>query len=249
MPSKDRFSQGIVTDKICWNDHLFTLKVKANIQPFVAGQFTSLAADINQEHVARAYSIASAAQADELEFYFNRVTDGPLSNYLADLNIGDPIEVARRAAGYFTLEEIVGGEQIWMLSTGTGLGPTISILREKEVWQRFEKIIVVHAARTAADLGYRNELEQLAAQHHQLVYIPVATREKMQTSLSQRFPVLIQNQTLQAEAGTEFSTEKSRVMLCGNMQMIKDTIEALGELGLTKHRRSKHGQIITEKYW
>lgn len=249
MPANQRFKSATVIEKHAWNDHLFTLKVNSSLQPFVAGQFTSLAADIGGLNIARAYSIASSPEQDEIEFYFNRVTNGPLSNYLAELETGDTIQVAKTAAGYFTLEEIVGGSELWMMATGTGLGPYISILRSPEVWQQFKNIIVVHAVRTQSDLGYQEELRTLAKEQTVFQYVPVVTREKMVTSLSQRFPILINNGTLEAETECQFSADESRIMLCGSMDMIQDTTEAFKQQGLRKHLRSKHGHIITEKYW
>lgn len=249
MPADTRFTTGVITDKHCWHENLFSLSVRSSIKPFVAGQFTSLAANINDTHTARAYSIASAPGETDLEFYFNRVIDGPLSNHLAELEIGDSIEVAKSAAGFFTLEEVIGGNDLWMMATGTGLGPYISILRSADVWQRFSKIIVVHAVRREADLGYREELVKLADEHKSFQYIPVVTREKIKTTLSQRFPKIISNGTLAAETGCDLNPESSRIMLCGSMDMIKDTTVALKESGITKHLRSKHGQIISEKYW
>lgn len=249
MPADTRFTTGVITHKHCWHESLFSLTVRSTIKPFVAGQFTSLAANINDTHTARAYSIASAPHQNDLEFYFNRVIDGPLSNHLASLEAGDTIEVAKSAAGFFTLEEVLGGKDLWMMATGTGLGPYISILRSPEVWQRFDNIIVVHAARTEADLGYRTELLTIAKQNSTFQYIPIVTREKMKTTLSQRFPLIISNDTLAAETGCDFKPESSRIMLCGSMDMIKDTTVALNDLGITKHLRSRHGQIISEKYW
>jgi len=147
------------------------------------------------------------------------------------------------------LEEVLGGNDLWMMATGTGLGPYISILRSPEVWQRFENIIVVHAARTEAALGYRDELVNMSKEKKALQYIPIVTREKKKTDLSERFPRLISNGKLVAESGCDFKPESSRIMLCGSMEMIKDTTAAFKEHGLTKHLRSRHGQIISEKYW
>ena len=249
MSASSRFGSGTVIEKTCWHDDLFSLKVAADIEPFLAGQFTSLGLQIGSEHVARAYSIASAPDDRHLEFYFNRVPTGPLSPKLCALNEGDTVEVARRAAGFFVLEEISHGKDLWMLATGTGLGPYLSILRSNDVWQRFERIMVVHAVSHSHDLGYRNTLEELAKQQAQLKYIPVVTQEEQATPLKQRFPILIETRALEKLADCELTQDGSRIMLCGSLEMIHDTTAALKERSLSKHRRSKPGQIISEKYW
>jgi len=168
---------------------------------------------------------------------------------LCALQAGDPINVARRAAGFFVLEEIPHGKDLWLMATGTGLGPYISILRSTAVWQRFERIIVVHAVSHSNDLGYRDWLRDLAHEHSQLKYVAVVTQEPSQTQLKQRFPVLIEDQTLEQFVECEFSEQNSRIMLCGSLDMIHDTTAALNARGLRKHRRAKPGHIISEKYW
>jgi len=204
MQAEKRFGVGAVVEKICWHKDLFTLKVSADIEPFIAGQFTSLQLPVANENIARAYSIASSPEQDQLEFYFNRVAAGPLSPRL---------------------------------------------LRSQEVWQRFSRIHVVHAVSHEQDLGYKRILEQLSTTRQQLSYTPIVTREKLKTALSQRFPIIIENGTLEAQLDCKFNAAKSRVMLCGSLDMIKDTTAALNGLGLSKHRRAKPGQIISEKYW
>ncbi len=249
MSADSRFGSGTVVEKTRWNDDLFSLKVAARIEPFTAGQFTSLGLQLGSEQVARAYSIASAPDDEYLEFYFNRVPTGPLSPKLCALRTGDKVNVARRAAGFFVLEEIPHGKDLWLMATGTGLGPYLSILRSAEVWQRFERIIVVHAVSHSDDLGYRDWLRKFSNERPQLKYVAVVTQEKNQTTLNQRFPVLIEDRTLEQFVACEFNTDDSRIMLCGSLQMIHDTTAAFNERGLSKHRRSKPGQIISEKYW
>jgi ferredoxin--NADP+ reductase len=137
-----------------------------------------------------------------------------------------------------------------MLATGTALGPFLSFLKTDEPWQRFEKLILVHAVRHAEDLNYAEIIAGFQAGHpEQFSFIPFVSREKHETALDGRIPEAIENGRLEGRAGVAIDPADSQFMLCGNLGMIQDTTAALQKRGLEKNRRQKPGQITTEKYW
>jgi len=233
-----------------WTDRLYSLQVQAEIPPFKAGQFTRLALEIDGEMVARPYSFVNGPDNPLLEFYFIRVPGGPLTARLIELKPGDPLFIAPRSAGFFTLDEIPAAEVLWMLSTGTALGPFLSILSTAQPWRRYRRIVLVHAVRYVPELTYRDEIDALLAAHpQQLQYIPFVSREPVDFALHGRVTNALVNGTLEARAGLTLDAENSQVMICGNPSMVADTQQALEARGLKKNRRREPGQITTEQYW
>jgi ferredoxin/flavodoxin---NADP+ reductase len=146
-----KWLEGRVVGQTRWTDRLCSLQVRAPLGPFAAGQFTKLALDVGGERVARPYSLVNAPGAELLEFYYNVVPAGPLSPRLAALAAGDAVHVAPNPAGFLVLREVPEADNLWLVATGTGLGPFLSILRTDAPWQRFARVTLVHATRTAAD--------------------------------------------------------------------------------------------------
>lgn len=246
----EQWVQGRVVGKTVWTERLVSLQVDAGIAPFEAGQFIKLGLEIGAETVGRPYSLVNAPGEHPLEFCFSIVPDGPLSGRLAALNAGDPVFVASHASGFLVLGEITGGRHLWLLATGTGIGPFLSILKTAEPWQRFERIVLVQAARLASELMYRDTIDGLKALHaDRFAFIPLVSRESTDFALPGRIPQAIENGRLEARAGIGFSAADSRVMLCGNPQMLKDVQQLLVERGLRKNRRSEPGNISVERYW
>lgn len=145
---------GKVTKVQNWTDALFSLTVHAPINPFTAGQFTKLGLEIDGERVQRAYSYVNAPDNPNLEFYLVTVPQGKLSPRLAALKPGDEVQVVSDASGFFVLDEVPDCETLWMLATGTAIGPYLSILQYGQDVARFKNLVLVHAARFAADLSY-----------------------------------------------------------------------------------------------
>ena len=173
-----RWVEGSVVNLRQWTEELYSLQVRADIDPFIAGQFTRVAREIGGEIIARPYSFVNAPDNPVLEFYFITVPAGPLSHELNHLRPGDSILVAPRAAGFFILRELPDAECLWMLATGTAIGPFLSILGAREVWERFRNIILVHSVRSARELTYQDTLKGLLEQHpDQLQVIPMVSRE------------------------------------------------------------------------
>lgn len=244
-----------VTGKIIknqkWTNSLFSLILKAPIKPFIAGQFSKLALEINGQRIQRAYSYVNAPNDNQLEFYLVTVQKGKLSPYLEALKSGDLIYVTEEASGFFVLKELPDSEILWMLSTGTAIGPFLSILQFGENLSRFNEIILVHAVRYTEDLTYLSLMKRLEKRYNgKLKILTIVSRENKVGSLTGRIPKLIENGKLEQAANAKINPLTSHVMLCGNPQMVKDTQEILKiQRGMDKRLRSKTGQITSEQYW
>ena len=245
-----KWIEGKVVNKKLWTKELYSLQIDANLEPFRAGQFGRLALEINGDIVARSYSFVNAPDERHYEFYSIIVPEGPLSPRLHDLNAGDKVLLAPKGAGFFTLADVPQNEHLWLLSTGTALGPFLSILKTDEPWRRFQKIVLVHAVRHGHELIYQETIERLK-QHHsdQFQFIPFVSREDTELALKGRVPAAIQDGRLEARAGIAISSEHSQVMIVGNPDMVKDTRAVLEGRGLKLNKRKEPGQISVENYW
>ncbi|WP_340609363.1 ferredoxin--NADP(+) reductase [Xenorhabdus bharatensis] len=242
---------GKVTDVTNWTDSLFSIRLQAPIEKFTAGQFAKLALEIEEERIQRAYSYINAPNNNSLEFYLVTVPNGKLSPQLATLQVGDEVLVTEQAAGFFVLDEIPDCQNLWMLSTGTGIGPYLSILQLGNDLERFENIILVHAVRWEQDLSYLPLMRQLEKTLQGKLRIQtIVSREQCQNSLMGRIPALIENGEMESAIGLSMQAENSHVMLCGNPQMVRDTQQLLKEQrGMTKHLRRRPGHVTSEQYW
>lgn len=242
---------GRLRARTAWTDRLFSITVEAAYPSFVAGQFARLA--LPQEDgsmLERPYSLVNAPGAGPLEFYFITLPEGCLSPRLARLNEGCIVYLAPKPSGLFTLASVPAGEALWCLSTGTGLGPFLSILATDEAWQRFGKIVLVHAVREERELAYRDRIATWkTALPSRLIYLPMVSREKVPGTLSGRIPQAIADGLLEAQAGLRLDASSSQVMLCGNPDMLRDTTAALEARGFKKNKRKDPGQITLESYW
>ena len=241
--------EGKVVEKIRWNDELYSVRIDAPVQGFEAGQFTKIGLDIDGERVGRAYSYVNAPHERPIEIHFNTVPEGPLSPRLAGMQAGDRVWVAAEPNGYLTLAEAPARPHLWLLATGTAIGPFLSILKTEVPWQRHERTVLVHAVRRVADLGYRALVDELLASHPgQLRFVPLVSREPAAFALAGRIPPAIEDGRLEARAGMRLSADDSAVMVCGNSGMIAGTLKVLEDRGLKRHRRREPGHVITEKY-
>ena len=234
-----------------WTDALFSLTVHAPVHPFTAGQFAKLGLDIDGERVQRAYSYVNAPSNPDLEFYLVTVPEGKLSPRLAALKPGDDVQIVSEAAGFFVLDEIPDCETLWMVATGTAIGPYLSILEGGKDLDRFKNLVLVHAARYAADLSYLPQMQSLAARYNGKLRIQtVVSRENVPGMLNGRIPPLIEGGALEASVGLPLNAETSHIMLCGNPQMVRDTQQLLKETRqMTKHLRRRPGHMTAEHYW
>ena len=239
---------GKIVEKKRWNERLFSLCIKCGFDGFESGQFVRVALDIDGERVARPYSLVNTPEDDVLEIYFNIVEEGPLTPKLAELESGDEIFVSERANGFLTVSEIPQCRNLWMLATGTGVGPFLSILRSKEVWQRFEKVVLAYSVRDRSELAYQQQVADIQQQWpERFCFVPFVTREKVEGVMNQRITASIEDGSLEQTAGIAMD-EDSHIMMCGNSTMIGAVTEQLEKRGLRKHRRREPGHITTEKY-
>lgn len=242
--------EGRVLENRHWTDALFSLRVEAPRLKFQAGQFVRIALDIDGERIARPFSFVNPPADAVLEFYGVIVPQGPLSPRLARLAAGDALHVATNPSGFLVLSEVPDAETLWLISTGTGIAPFLSILGDERLWQRYPSVVLVHAVRHAAELTYRERLDGLAQRMgERLRVVSMVSREAARGALEGRIPAAIRDGRLTAAAGRPLSTERAQVMLCGNPDMIRDASEALKELGMRKHRRRSPGQITVESFW
>ncbi|UCR82600.1 ferredoxin--NADP reductase [Pseudomonas chlororaphis] len=236
---------------------LFTLRATRDAGfRFRAGQFARLGVTkADGSTVWRAYSMVSSPFDEFLEFFSIVVPGGEFTSELSRLEEGDTLMVDRQAFGYLTLDRFADGRDLWLLSTGTGIAPFVSILQDFEVWEKFERIILVYSVREAKELAYQQllaELKQrdyLAEVAHKLQVITTVTRELHPGSLNGRITHLIESGELERVAGVPLSAEHSRVMLCGNPQMIDDTRALLKQRDMHLSLTRRPGQVAVENYW
>jgi ferredoxin--NADP+ reductase len=246
--------EGRIAGKRLWSDTLISLKVNAPEVTFTAGQFARLALPAppgsKESMLGRPYSFVNPPHSSPHEFYFNVVPGGPLSPRLAALDVGEPLWLAPRANGFFTIAEVPEAEALWLFATGTGLGPYLSILRTDDPWSKFSRVALVHAVRFGHDLAYQDEIAGVARAHSgAFSYIPIVSREAHPGALPGRIPALIANGRLEARASLALTPENAHAMLCGNPKMVEDTQVVLATRGMRRHRRKEPGHVTLETYW
>jgi ferredoxin--NADP+ reductase len=242
-----KWSQATVTRRTHWADGLFSFQLDVT-RDFHAGQFARLGLAVNDEEVWRAYSIASAP-GEPLEFFVVRVDDGRLTPHLDRLRPGDPLFVHEKIAGMFTLERVHDGGVLWLIATGTGLAPYLSMLGHGSLWDRYERVVLVHGVRHPVDLAYREQLEQVAAEHP-LTYLPATTREPSPGCLHGRLNQLFESGELERAADARLDGASAHVLMCGNPDLIKDLQERFKQRDLLLHSpRNREGRLHVERYW
>jgi ferredoxin--NADP+ reductase len=255
--SAEKYTTQTLLDVQPLTPNLFTLRTTRDPGfRFRAGQFARLGVTkADGSTVWRAYSMVSSPFDEFLEFFSIVVPGGEFTSELSRLQVGDSLMVERQAFGYLTLDRFVDGRDLWLLSTGTGVAPFLSILQDFEVWEKFERIILVYSVREARELAYQELIAGLAqrdylSEHvHKLQFIPTVTREAHPGALQDRITTLIDNGELERAAGVELSPEHSRVMLCGNPQMIDDSRALLKQRDMRLSLTRKPGQVAVENYW
>jgi len=241
---------GKVIENRRWTETLFALRTDGPRLAFEAGQFVRIALDVAGERVARPFSFVNPPGDPLLEFYGVVVPEGPLSPQLAKLEAGDTLYIAPNPAGFLVLSEVPDAETLWLVSTGTGIAPFLSILRTATPWQRFRNVVLVHAVRRANELVYRDLISRFQSDRKSAFrYVTFVSRESAPGSLAGRIPAAVRDGRLEAAAGLRLAAEISQVLLCGNPAMLKDTAAALAERGMRKHRRRSPGHVTVESFW
>ena len=239
---------GKVIKKIQWNERLFSLRFQCNFKNFESGQFVRIALDIDGERVAHPYSLVNKPGDEYLEIYFNIVPEGPLSPKLAVLELDDEVFVTDKANGFLTVDEVPQCNNLWLLATGTGVGPFISILSGEKVWQTFEKVVLGYSVRDISELSYKEKIAEIESQHgERFSFVPFVTRENIDGAINQRIPHSVEDGSFEKNVGLNID-ENSHIMMCGNSAMLSSVTESLEKRGLRKHRRREPGHITTEKY-
>jgi len=240
---------GKVVDNKRLNDYLTALIIDVDLGDYEAGQFVRVGLRDGDDVLARPYSLVNTPQEDHLEVYFNIVEDGPLSPRLFDLQAGDNVLVSDNPSGFLTVSEIPPCKHLWMIATGTGIGPFLAILKSNAAWQRFETIVLCYSVSYAEELAYRDVIAALAAEHGESFrFVPVVTREAHPGALGKRVPLLLQDGSLEQHTGLSINAQDSHVMMCGSSNMITDVSAELSSRDMKKHRRRDPGHFTTEKY-
>ena len=280
----DNIQKVTVLSKTTWTPNLFSFTVsRPDSFKFTAGQFVRLGVnpsqlnyykqlsavadaedeedeDLNEtldEDIFRAYSIVSSPFDEILEFFSIVIPDGAFTSQLQHLEVGDELLLNTMPFGFLTLARYQKPlpKDLWLLATGTGLAPFLSMLQDLKTWEDYEHIVLAYSARSTEELAYIEKIESLQEDFGSLVdnpakliFIPIVTREAVEGALTERLPKLLLDGALQERAGIALDVDSTHVMLCGNPDMVEDTKETLKSLGLVMNRRGE-GNIAVENYW
>lgn len=249
------FHRETVIDVHHWTDSLFSFRTTRDPGfRFQSGQFTMMGIEADGRPLTRAYSIASSPYDDTLEFFSIKVPHGPLTSKLQNLRNGDPILIGKKAVGTLLYDNLLPGKRLYLLSTGTGLAPFLSIIKDMEVYDRFETVVLVHGVRQVAELAYTDFIgEDLqndefigAAVRSQLLYYPTVTREPYRNR--GRLTDLIRSGQLFTDLSLPpFDLTEDRMMLCGSPDMLSETKFLLLEQGFSEGSQSTRGHFVIEK--
>ena len=258
MSTNDRFTTETITDVRPWTDSLFSFRTTRDRgYRFVPGQFARIGVPGAAEGsiVWRAYSIASAAHDEHLEFFSVVVPNGQFTSRLSKLRQGDPIFVERKSYGFLTTDRFVEGRDLWMLATGTGLAPFLSILHDFATWEQYDNLILVQSVRTRAELAYEDLIQGFEGSEyygefaHKLRYARIVTREDVPGAYRDRVTKLLGSGVLEENLGIRLDHDRSRIMLCGNPEMVEDSRKLLTGRGFRISRRGEPGHLAVENYW
>jgi ferredoxin--NADP+ reductase len=249
------FNQESVVSVHHWTDRLFSFKATRNPAfRFRSGQFTMIGLEVEGRPLVRAYSLASANYEDELEFFSIKVEDGPLTSRLRLLREGDPILVSRKATGTLVLDNLNPGRNLYLLATGTGLAPFLSLIKDPETYERFERVVVVHGCRWIRELAYGDFLsnglpnDELVGEYarRQLTYYPTVTREPFRNN--GRISLNLTSGKLTDDLGLPaIDPTTDRFMLCGSPAMLTDLRSILETRGFEEGNHGAPGDFVIEK--
>ncbi len=238
-----------------WTDRLFSFTTtRDQAMRFSNGHFTMIGLRVENKPLLRAYSIASANYEDHLEFLSIKVEDGPLTSRLRNIQVGDTIIVGRKSTGTLVIDYLLPGKRLYMLATGTGLAPFMSIVRDPATYERFEQIVLVHGVRIVDELAYHGLLVDHLPAHEflgdmvssQLLYYPTVTREEYRNQ--GRIPDLVESGKLFADLGLPaFDPAHDRAMICGSPAMLRDLKGLLERRGFREGNTSTPGDFVIER--
>jgi ferredoxin/flavodoxin---NADP+ reductase len=239
-----------------WNDTLFSFRTTRDpALRFRNGHFVMIGLPIEGKPLLRAYSVASANHEEHLEFFSIKVPNGPLTSRLQHLKAGDEIIVGRKPVGTLVLDDLRPGKNLYLLATGTGLAPFLSIIKDPETYERFEKVVLVHGVRSVSELAYADLIQHELPQHEflgemlrdKLVYYPTVTREPFRNQ--GRLTELLASGQLNREIGLpELDAASDRAMICGSPAMLEDCCRLLDSRGFRiSPRQGEPGDYVIER--
>lgn len=244
-----------VTDVHHWNESLFSFKTTRDSGfKFRNGHFVMLGLEDEGRPLMRAYSIASANYEDNLEFFSIKVADGPLTSKLQDLKIGDSVYVGKKPTGTLVTDQLLPGKRLYLVGTGTGLAPFLSIIKDFEIYEQYEQIILLHGVRTVSELAYADYIENELPQNEyfgdlvreKLCYYPAVTREPYKNN--GRLTDLMTSGKLFRDLGVPIpNKETDRFMLCGSPSMLKDFEAILAKRDFAEARNGRPGHYVIER--
>jgi ferredoxin--NADP+ reductase len=238
-----------------WNDSLFSFKTTRNQGfRFRNGHFVMVGLEVEGRPLLRAYSLVSANYDEHLEFYSIKIPNGALTSRLQHIEPGHEVLVSRKPTGTLLVDNLRPGKRLYLLATGTGLAPFMSIIRDPETYERYEHVVVAHGVRRESDLGYRSYIEEELPQHElvgeqvqkQLLYYPTVTREAFRNQ--GRVTDLLESGKMASDLGLPaLDRETDRVMICGSPSMLADTVEILEGRGFEEGNSDHQGQYVIER--
>ena len=238
-----------------WTDTLFSFTATRNSGfRFQNGQFAMIGLEVDGRPLMRAYSMASANHEEALEFFSIKVADGPLTSRLQQIKEGDSILVGRKATGTLIADNLIAGRRLLLLSTGTGLAPFASLIKDPDIYERFETIVLVHGCRQVSELAYGEALVAKLQEDElfgeliadKLIYYPTVTREPFRNR--GRITDLIASEQLFNDIGLPpLDIESDRIMMCGSPGMLEELREAFEARGFLEGSHGEAGHFVIEK--
>ena len=238
-----------------WNDTLFSFRTSRNPSfKFKNGHFIMLGMEVDGRPLMRAYSIASANHETYLEFFSIKIKDGKLTSKLQKIDVGDELFISKKSTGTLIQDNLLPGKNLYMLSTGTGLAPFLSLIKCLDVYDNFDNVILTHGVRYISELAYADYITNELSNHEyfgemvkdKLQYYPTVTRESFRRQ--GRLTQLLKSGQISEELGLpKLNLENDRFMICGSMSMIKDITKILDDIGFKETRAGKLGHYVIER--
>ena len=249
------FNEEKVTAVHHWTDRLFSFTTSRGTSlRFQNGHFTMIGLRVNGKPLLRAYSVVSANYEEHLEFLSIKVQDGPLTSRLQHIQVGDSVIVGNKPTGTLLIDYLLPARRLYLMGSGTGLAPFMSIIRDPATYERFEQVVLVHGVREVAELAYHDHITQVLPQHEflgemvsrQLRYYPTVTRDAFRNT--GRITDLLDSGKLFSDLGLPgINPAEDRVMMCGSPALLKD-LKALLELrGFKEGNTTKPGDYVVER--